>query len=360
MESQVDTTPKVGLFGSSALTNPNISLMLNTFAYTSDLPESVLKSKNISGHAREVKKGFNLESAELFMFSPVDPYFNLYTTIPFTESGIELEEIYFVTTAIPAGFQIKGGKFRSGFGRLNAQHTHAWDFVDPPLPYKAFLGTDGLIEKGVQLTYIPGLPLYTLLGVELLQGENKILFGPDAESGPHAFVSYIKVSSDIGDNSTLLFGPSAAGGRTKTDSGFKGDSNLYGLELTYKWKPSKREGFIFQSEYLYRVQEGNLEDKTASTFQDSLYLQILYQFERWKFGLRYDRLGISKDEYKEIERDFDKNSWRTSGSLEFNPTEFSRIRFQYTHDRSVKDGRINNEFLLQFIMGIGAHAAHPF
>jgi hypothetical protein len=46
--------------------------------------------------------------------------------------------------------------------------------------------------------------------------------------------------------------------------------------------------------------------------------------------------------------------------LEYNPTEFSRIRLQYNHDRSDGTGTTNNEVMLQFILGIGAHAAHTF
>lgn len=40
-------------------------------------------------------------------------------------------------------------------------------------------------------------------------------------------------------------------------------------------------------------------------------------------------------------------------SLEFNPTEFSAIRTRFTHDRSDRDGRVNNEGLLQFTFTIG-------
>lgn len=52
--------------------------------------------------------------------------------------------------------------------------------------------------------------------------------------------------------------------------------------------------------------------------------------------------------------------WRLTGALEFNPSEFSRIRLQYNHDRSDPDASPNDEWFLQFILGIGAHAAHQF
>ncbi len=165
-----------GLFG-SALTNPYISFVLNSFFYSSSMGERDLGNRGIPGYSilgPEQKKGFNISEGELFLFAPVDPYFNLYATIPFRDDEVELEEAYFVTTSLPEGLQIKGGKFKSNFSRFNAQHPHAWDFVDPPLAYRAFLGREGVIEKGAQLTYLPALPIYTLLGVEALQGENEV------------------------------------------------------------------------------------------------------------------------------------------------------------------------------------------
>lgn len=365
-----------GLFGSSNLANPNISLVLNTFAYTSNLSQKQLELRNIPGYTTEgieSRKGFNLDSAELFLFAPVDPYFNLYATIPVTEDGAEVEEAYFLTTSLPYGFQFKGGKFKSGFGRINSQHPHAWDFVDIPLVYKAFSGPEGVTEKGAQLTYLPPLPFYTLLGAEVLQGENDILFGPDAKPGPHAYTTFAKASFDPTDNSTILFGPSVMTGKTKTDSvaddtEFRGTSTLYGLEFTYKWKPSKTWGLTVQSEYQYRRQSGDLEDTVALTTeslkraQDGLYIQTIYQLNRWRVGARYDVLGLFKDDYalSGTDQDFGKKPWRASGMLEFNPTEFSRIRLQYNHDKSVREGKTNQELFLQFVFGIGAHGAHPF
>jgi uncharacterized coiled-coil protein SlyX len=365
-----------GLFGASNLMNPNISLILDTFGYTSNLKQSELENRGIPGYTDEglpYRKGVNLESAELFLFAPVDPYFNLYATIPVTEDGVELEEAYFLTTSLPYGIQVKGGKFKSGLGRINGQHPHAWDFLDAPLPYRAFMGGEGITEKGAQLNYLPPLSFYTLIGIEVLQGENETLFGPDARTGPHAFAAFAKASFDIGDNSTILVGQSVISGSTRTDTiaddtEFSGTSTLCDTEVTFKWKPSKNQSFTLQSEYLYRYQDGDLEDTAASTseplkrVQDGLYVQSIYQMHRWRLGVRYDVLGLFKDDYilSGTDQDFGKDPWRVSGMLEFNPTEFSRIRLQYNHDRSGRDGKTNQEWFLQFVMGIGAHGAHPF
>lgn len=366
-----------GFFGGSFLTNPNISLVVDTFAYTSNLNNRELEARGIPSFTTqglEQRNGFNLRSAELFIFAPVDPWFNLYGAFPITEEGIELEEAYAVTTSLPFGLQAKGGKFKSNFSRLDAQHPHAWDFADIALPYRAFLGPEALGgEKGVQVTWLPELPIFTQFGAEVLQGENDLLFGADASSGPHAFSFFVKSSFDTTDNSTLYFGPSVLFGKTRNgnivpDTDFDGNSTLYGMEAVWKWRPSKQRGVILQSEYLYLTQHGDLTDAATAAVdslkrhQDGFYFQGICQLDRWRFGARYDMLELFADTFKRagVQQEPGATPWRATGAIEFNPSEFTRIRLQYTHDRSGRDSRDNDEWWLQFIFGIGAHAAHTF
>ncbi|MBI5694314.1 MAG: hypothetical protein HZC51_01045 [Nitrospirae bacterium] len=365
-----------GLFGGSALTNPYISVILDANLFTSSVKEGSLSGRGIPGYTSlgiDRRKGFNLSAAEVFLYAPVDPYFNLYVQIPVTEAGVELEEAYFVTSSLPAGLQVKGGKFKSGFGRVNGQHPHAWDFADVPLIYRAFLGDEGITEKGAQVTYLPSLPVYLQLGAEALQGENGLLFGADAKSGPHAFAAFAKASVDTSDFGTVLFGPSvlfgsARNGSLLAGSAFDGDSRLFCFESLYKWKPSRQRGLTVQCEYFYGHQKGGLTDDVLLTsaplerIQDGFYLQALYQLGRWRAGARYDRLDLFAHSLTlgSEKEGFGPAPWRATGAVEFNPTEFSRLRFQYNHDMSGRDGRANDEWFLQVIFGIGAHAAHAF
>ena len=376
-----------GLFGGSLMTNPYISLVLDTKGYVSNLKNGELNARGIPGYTAEgrgMRNGFNVDAAELLIFAPVDPYFNLYTNIPINGDGAVLEEAYFVTTDLPAGFQVKGGRFKSNASRLNSQHPHAWDFADLPLPYKSFLGPEALGgENGVQLTWLPSLPIYTLLGFEALQGDNPLLFGNDDNWGPHAFTAFAKFSVDTSDNSSLYFGPWAMFGSTRTSSilptdattgnsfDLRGNSALYGMEALWKWK-SGHQKLTLQSEYLYLVQNGTLSENDPSgavvasdhlkRHQDGAYLQALYGIDRWGFGARYDRMEIFSDTFERggVQQTYNSKPWRLTGSLEFKPTEFTQIRAQYSHDRSARDGRVNNESILQFIFTIGAHGAHAF
>jgi hypothetical protein len=367
-----------GLFGGSAFTNPNLSVVVDTFGYSSNLTNDELMNRGIPGFTTQgldQRHGFNLDSVELFLFSPVDPYLNFYTNIPVTENGVSIEEAYVVTTALPAGWQIKGGKFKSNFSRLDSQHPHAWDFWDIALPYRAFLGSEGLGgEKGVQLTYLPTLPIYTIFGAEVLQGENPLLFGQAAAEGPHAFSFFVKSSVDTSDNSTIYFGPSVLFGKTDStviipNTEIKGNSALYGIEAVWKWKPASHKSLTIQSEYLLLTQSGNTVDPTTLTaidplrrMQDGFYIQGIYRVNRWGVGARYDVLNLFYDMFKlaNVQQNFGGTPHRETASLEYNPSEFTRVRLQLAHDQSDPSGRTNNEAILQFNFTVGAHPAHSF
>ncbi|MFH0789444.1 MAG: hypothetical protein V2B13_17780 [Pseudomonadota bacterium] len=342
-------------------------------------------------------RGFNLNYGELSIYSPVDPYFDLTATIPFTESGVELEEAYFRTKSLPWGFQVKGGKFRSSFGRLNVQHEHVWDFADAPLVNRAFFGEDGLVEKGGQLNWLAPTPFYLLLGAEVLQGENTASFGTnaiglekngrvfakDGAQQPNLMVSYIKSSVDIGSLS-LLGGLSYAQGQTRQNftNGSNpqmayGDAKIYGLDLTAKYFIDSYRYVSWQNEFMHRQMNLNVATDPAlddpsqdlrffgkDLKQSGFYSQLVYRFaQRWRIGARYDLLN-QNDVYNDgVKQDLPGGLDRISAMLEFKPTEFSTLRLQFNRDNSLFNGTTREPvtgIFLQFNMAIGAHGAHAY
>ena len=69
------------------------------------------------------------------------------------DNTVGVEEGFLQPTALPYGFTVKAGRFFSGIGYLNEQHSHVWDFVDQPLPYMAFLNTQ-YDDEGVQVRWL--------------------------------------------------------------------------------------------------------------------------------------------------------------------------------------------------------------
>jgi hypothetical protein len=350
-------------------------------------------------------EGFNINYGELVLSSSVDPYFTMDGVFHFSENGVEIEEAYFTSTALPYGLRLRGGKLLSNFGRLNAQHHHYWDFGDMPLVYQAFLGDHGINEKGVQLQWVAPTSTYLMVGAEVLQGENESMFGtgsiadpfaededaaPLAESAdvPALFVGYIKTAVDVGET-TIMPGVSYARGTSRLDHfedeephAFAGMSSLYGVDLTVKHYFDSYSYLTWQSEWMMRTMDGTqyaLTDAntTASASmekeQAGYYTQLVYAYNaNWRAGVRYDNVyqnDITKDD---IKQDYvpgttvgtDENFDRYSAMVEYHPSEFSRFRLQYNHNTALfseaGERQDIDTVMLQANIAIGAHAAHDF
>jgi len=398
--SEMPKTLEVYSFSQSKFV-PDISFILDGSYVGRNINDETLKNLKVpelipSGLSNP-NRGFNLNFGELSLYSPVDPYFDLSATIPFSENGVAIEEAFFTTKSLPWGFQVKGGKFRSSFGRLNVQHEHVWDFVDAPLVNRAFFGEDGLVEKGVQLNWLAPTPFYLLLGAEILQGENGgsfgtnairlekngLAFAKDGAQQPNLLVSYIKSSFDIGSLS-LLGGLSYAQGQTRqnlTNGSIPqmayGDAKIYGLDLTAKYFIDSYRYVSWQSEFMYRHMNLDVGTDPApddpsqdlrffgkELKQSGFYSQLVYRFaQRWRTGVRYDLLN-QNDVYNDgVKQGLPSGLDRISAMLEFKPTEFSLLRLQLNRDNSLFNGT-NQEpvtgVFLQFEMAIGAHGAHAY
>ena len=90
---------------------------------------------------------------------------------------------------------------------------------------------------------------------------------------------------------------------------------------------------------------------------------------RWRLGLRYDSLDSGHPDIGLIASgtlgaaDFavlDAASPRKlSLMLDWNASEFTRLRLQYAWDEARRNAR-DQQFFLQYLFSIGAHGAHKF
>jgi len=97
-----------------------------------------------------------------------------------------------------------------------------------------------------------------------------------------------------------------------------------------------------------------------------MYAQAVYQFmPQWRAGYRYDKLWRGDADFNGADiggtiaslADYDPS--RHSLMLDWNPSEFSRVRLQYSKDKSM-DGQNENQWFVQYIHSLGAHGAHKF
>jgi hypothetical protein len=96
--------------------------------------------------------------------------------------------------------------------------------------------------------------------------------------------------------------------------------------------------------------------------QSGWYLQSVYLFApRWRVGARYDSLDSGTPRYTLAPAGLrSANPDRLSLMLDWNPSEFSRLRAQYDWDDARDDGETDRILRLQYIYGIGAHGAHKY
>jgi hypothetical protein len=332
-------------------------------------------------HEHGFEDGFNLRHVELGFSAEVDPYFRAWTVVAVDEDGAELEEAVLQTTALPYGFTLSGGKFKSGIGRLNRQHSHDWDFIDQPLVYDLFFGDHGLTEKGAQLTWLAPTPFYLLFGAEALTGDNGPSFAAgDADAlpshaAPRLWTGFVKTGPDLGPDHALQFGLSVLGGRHQLvhadDECADGDTAIFGADFVYKYDAKRAHGhgdFILQGEYFYRDMDLAGADNWAGApwraKQDGYYVQGLYGIlPRWRVGLRWDQLGLTNDVYTPEDGELaTDSSCRLAGMLDLKLSEFSLLRAQAGRGGyDTGEGRENAwEFALQWQVTFGKHTAHDF
>ena len=117
-------------------------------------------------------RGFSLAESELGFSASIDPYWRGAANIAVApDNSVSVEEAFVQTTSLGHGLSLKAGRFFSGIGYLNAQHAHAWDFVDAPLAYQAMLGTQ-FNDDGLQLTWLAPTERFIELGVEVGRGRS--------------------------------------------------------------------------------------------------------------------------------------------------------------------------------------------
>jgi hypothetical protein len=332
------------------------------------------------------QRGFSLAESELGVYANIDPYFYgglNYSIHP--DDTASAEEAFIQTIALSGGVSIKAGRFFSAIGYLNSQHAHTWDFVDAPLAYQAFLGTQ-FGDDGVQLTWLAPTELFLELGAGV--GRGRSYPGSDRDkNGSGASTVFAHLGGDVGTSSSWRVGLSGLGTSPKdrefTDTdlagndvtdGFSGDTRLWMADFVWKYAPNGNPvytNFKLQAEYIKRRDNGDLTYDVGGTAsvasydarQSGWYLQGVYQFmPYWRVGLRTERLEHGTVDYSSnrvylAQPEF--NPHKDSVMVDYSPSEFSRIRVQFARDNS-RQGVTDNQAFVQYQMSLGAHGAHQF
>ena len=345
-ESPVQAPVNLGGAGGAAskVLNPDIAVIGDFLGATG----------NSAGHPTPA---LEMHESEVAFQAILDPYARADFFISFSETGVNLEEGFITFPALPGGFQMRVGKMRAAFGKVNTLHNHVLPWTDRPLVTNNLVGgEDGINDAGFSLTRIIPAPKGIFLEgtAQLFRGDSDDLFHSYKRSNV-SIVDHLRAYRDITESTNLDVGISYSRGHSVI--GPDVINQLYGVDATVRWKPLRRaiyHSFVGRTEFIWsRVGQNSV---TATPF--GYYISGDYQFaRRWFFGGRFDRSDVLPTLVvlnPLIVRD-------TGGSLVLTywPSEFSQIRTQLRRTH-YGDNLTANELLFQFQFSIGAHGAHPF
>jgi hypothetical protein len=375
--------------------NPEISLILSgNYTNLSKAPSQRRLQGFVPSNGEKMPEGrsFNLGESELALSANVDHLFrgNFRLAIA-PDNTIGVEEATIQTLGLGQGFNLKAGRFLSGVGYLNELHPHEWDFSDAPLSYQAFFG-NALGMDGAQVRWLAPTETFFELGVEAARSRN--FPATDDKNNRNGLMSaslFAHVGSDVGVSNSWRGGLSYFATKPENRSyddplnslknSFSGNSKMWIADFLWKWAPNgnaSQQNLKLQGEYFNRAEDGTLIYDTENTpqsgsysnRQSGFYTQAVYQFmPRWRIGYRYDQLNsgsasfglvnsgaLSAADFPLLENYKPK---RNTVMMDWNPSEFSRVRLQFAQDKTRPDAT-DNQVWLQYIVSLGAHGAHKF
>jgi hypothetical protein len=348
--------------------NPDISVIPRFLLSTDDggqLPERRIYSN----------PEFTLEELELGLQAYANPYArgDVFLSVKGIEqASFSVEEAYVtILKGLPLDMNVRLGKYRVEFGKLNTLHPHARPFVGSPLVQERFLGDEGLNDLGASVSFLlPTGDLYSRLSLDILTGRSVQSVQPGSElagggpglvdttGGPLFYAEEGRAMTflPLSDNSDVEIGISALTG--VHDPYAKKRFWYWNLDFKYKWKPDDRTALTVWGEGLLNhrtIADG--ADAEAPLTSGGIFLFADYQF--WKtfsLGARYD---WSESPYSSEDR-----ASAIAIFAGYYPVEESlafRLQYQRTTTcPSSGDSFSVNAFALQIMFSLGPHRAHAF
>ena len=336
--------------------------------------------KNAGGTFSGLENRFFPREIELSLFGQIDPYARAEVRLEAGEESrggdvsVNLAEAYLELMTLPFGTQARMGQMRNRFGLTNAIHEHDLPFIDRPNVYVQFFGQEGLVEKGVEATWVPPLPFFVEVLGGVFNGDNDVAFGRGSLQFP-LVTGRVRTFFDLDEWGAFQLGASIANGQTPDQL----NSQIIGFDAKYKYRPEGWPHALFTvgGEFLYSIRQVLVTDPAAAVpvqqkrtrEHDGWYAYGEVQpfrvgaLSRWALGFRYDWTQYPANPGRE---------WAVQPYLSFMPSEFLRFRFGYKHTERSECcsylGFQNNggsaksvdEWLLQATFILGAHPAHPF
>jgi hypothetical protein len=351
--------------------NPDISAIPRFLCETDD------GQKLASGRREFSRPDISFQELEVAVSSYLNPFAraDIVMTLPGpdVEAGkLGIEEAFAtVVRGLPFDLNVRFGKYRIEFGKLNLQHPHAWPFITQPFSHARFLGEEGLNDLGISASVLlPTGDVYSKLSVDLLRGgaiaEAAGIEDTSGKKPAYAAAGRLMGFFVLGDYSDLEAGVSAL---TGIHDPYYDERFWYlNLDFKFKYRPSTYTSLSLQGEFLHNMRRAD-QDRDLNQFFDGngnstkrqintsgTYFFVDCQFMKiFSIGGRFD---WSESPYYD-----EDTGLALSGFFGYYPVEETlgvRLQYQNTRDRTQGGTLVVNSIALQVIFSLGPHKAHPF
>ena len=345
--------------------NPDISVVGQPFGMLTDEPGSPDRNR----------LRFDVGETEFVFDAYLNPYARGTFVLAVGDEGAELEEGFFVIVrGLPASLNLKGGKYRAGFGQLNPVHPHAYPFAERFGVLAAYLpGEESLNETGLSVSGRIPLPgeVSLVASGDWLQGDSFRIEreptedpedplaageGDGEDDARPAFLGRLAGFSMVGEQSGVGFGVSAAAGTNNVVAGTQ--TAVLGADLKAKLWTSPLSYLHVQAEaFRSRIESARWEPGLGYE-EDTIEPFGGYVFADYNASRRYN-IGASYERYQRPE---EGKPWNQAlgvfaGYSILEETTMVRADWVYSDP---EDGEAVNAVTLRVIYSMGPHKAHQF
>ncbi len=351
--------------------NPDISVIPRFLVESND-------GERLGDGIREFSRpDFQFQELEMVVAAYLNPFARADVVLtlpgPDVEKGkLGLEELYAtVLRGLPLDLNVRLGKYRVDFGKINMQHPHQWPFITQPLSQERFLGEEGLNDLGISLSaLLPTGDVYSKLTLDVLRGipigEATGIEDTTGAKPTYATSGRLMGFFPLGEYSDLETGLSFYTGTHDPYNRLR--FWYWNLDVKYKYKPDMYTSLVVQGEFLLNRRRAS-QDREFNQFLDAngnpevrrvstagMYLYADYQFMKtYSIGARFD---WSQSPYSSDDR-----ARAIAVFFGYYPVEETlgiRVQYQNTRVETTVGSQSVNSIGLQVLFSLGPHKAHPF
>jgi hypothetical protein len=310
---------------------------------------------------------FSLQSGELFLSAPIDPFLRGYASLNgSSDEGFGLEEAALITTSLPWNLTVKGGRLMSDVGRMPHWHDEQLPFTNRPESIERIFGGE-TISEGAEVTWLAPIDhyfrvttgLYNTIGAE--NSEELFDNGFDGRRSFNELTWLVRPSTyfDLSDTLNLEVGG------TYFTVNHDSTRDLFGVDVTLRHQPgtsSFYQGLVVGSEWYWNserfddIEQGTDPDTGEAIFGTQRFERNGgYAYAEAFLGRRYS-VGVRGDYAENIAGPAER---RRTYSLfaTWLPSEFQRLRLQADSINQTDDD--GYQITLQWTGFLGSHS-HGF